>query len=116
MPGKKQILVNPRGKTPLILLGLLLSLALLGGALTSTAHCMGPEEAEARGLGLIAAGLAIGLSALGAGIAIYGGASASPAAVVERPEVAVWTLIYLGLGEGLAIYGLIVAIMILGKL
>ena len=102
--------------TLLALATLSLLLVLSGLTVTSTCQEEAKPELEGKSLGLIAAGLAIGLSALGAGIAIYGGASASPAAVVERPEIAVWTLIYLGLGEGIAIYGLIVAIMILGKI
>jgi len=68
------------------------------------------------GLGLIAAGLAVAGSCLGAGIAIYGAASAGAAAIAERPETSVWVLILAGLGEGVAIYGLIIAILILGKL
>jgi len=68
------------------------------------------------GLGLIAAGLAVAGSCLGAGIAIYGAASAGAAAMAERPETSVWVLILAGLGEGVAIYGLIIAILILGKL
>ena len=62
----------------------------------------------------IGAALAIGISAVGAGIAIYGATSAGAAAMVERPELTTWVLIFAALGEGLAIYGLVVAIMILG--
>lgn len=64
----------------------------------------------------VAAALAIGISSVGAGIAIYGATSAGAAAIVERPESFVYILIFAGLGEGLAIYGLVVAIMILGKI
>lgn len=62
----------------------------------------------------IGAALAVGISAFGAGIAIYGATSAGAAAMVERPELTTWILIFAALGEGLAIYGLVVAIMILG--
>ncbi len=68
------------------------------------------------GLGLVAAGIAVGASCLGAGLAIYGAASAGAAAIAERPETSVWVLILAGLGEGVAIYGLLIAILILGKL
>jgi V/A-type H+-transporting ATPase subunit K len=68
------------------------------------------------GLGLVAAGIAVGSSCLGAGLAIYGAASAGAAAIAERPETSVWVLILAGLGEGVAIYGLLIAILILGKL
>lgn len=68
------------------------------------------------GLGLLAAALAVGLSGIGAGIAIYGSTSAGMAASVERPELTTWVLVFAGLGEGIAIYGLVVAILVLGKL
>ena len=68
------------------------------------------------GIGLVGAGIAVAGSCLGAGIAIYGAASAGAAAIAERPETSVWVLILAGLGEGVAIYGLLIAILILGKL
>jgi len=67
-------------------------------------------------MGLLSAALAIGLPALAAAIAIYGATTAGAAAMAERPGLAVWVLIFAGLGEGLAIYGLVVAIMILSKI
>ena len=68
------------------------------------------------GMGLLSAAIAVGGSCLGAGIAIYGAASAGAAAIAERPETSVWVLILAGLGEGVAIYGLLIAIIILSKL
>lgn len=68
------------------------------------------------GLGLLAAGVAVAGSCLGAGIAISGAASAGAAAIAERPEASIWVLILAGLGEGVAIYGLLIAILIIGKL
>jgi V/A-type H+-transporting ATPase subunit K len=67
-------------------------------------------------MGLLAAAIAVAGSCLGAGIAIYGAATAGAAAIAERPETSIWVLILAGLGEGVAIYGLLIAIMILGKL
>jgi len=68
------------------------------------------------GMGLLGAAIAVAGSCLGAGIAIYGAASAGAAAMAERPETSIWVLILAGLGEGVAIYGLLIAILILGKL
>jgi V/A-type H+-transporting ATPase subunit K len=82
----------------------------------STDQAVPTEFYSQYGLGLVAAGLAVAGSCLGAGIAIYGAASAGAAAMAERPETSVWVLILAGLGEGVAIYGLIIAILILGKL
>jgi V/A-type H+-transporting ATPase subunit K len=68
------------------------------------------------GLGFMAAAVAVAGSGIGAGIAVYGAASGGAAAIAERPGVATWILILAGLGEGIAIYGLIISIMILGAL
>ena len=69
---------------------------------------------DVEGLRFVGAALAVTGSCIGAGIAIYGTTSAGAAAMVERPELSIWILIFAGLGEGVAIYGLIVAILILG--
>ncbi len=63
--------------------------------------------------GLLAAALAVGLSSLGAAIAVASVGSAAMGAMSEKPELGGRALIFLGLAEGIAIYGLIVAIMIL---
>jgi V/A-type H+-transporting ATPase subunit K len=75
-----------------------------------------PEVYSQYGLELLAAAVAVASSCLGAGIAIYGAATAGAAAMAERPETSIWVVILAGLGEGVAIYGLLVAILILSKL
>jgi len=101
----------------LLLSPFLVALFLLSIHVVATYAAEETSQAEAApGLGLVGAGLAVGLSGIGAGIAIYGSTSAGLAATVERPELTTWVLIFAGLGEGIAIYGLVVAIMILGKL
>ncbi|MFH1007638.1 MAG: ATP synthase subunit C [Candidatus Latescibacterota bacterium] len=69
-----------------------------------------------RGLGFIAAAVAVGMSTIGAGIAVSIVGSAAMGAVAERPELMGRSIIYVGLAEGIAIYGLIIGIMILGKI
>ena len=64
--------------------------------------------------GFIAAALVTGLSALGAAYAVAVVGGAAMGAVAEKPETAGRALVFVGLAEGIAIYGLIVAIMILG--
>lgn len=103
-------------KTLLLLAPFLVALFLLSIHVVATFAQETPEAQASPGLGLIGAGLAVGLSGVGAGIAIYGSTSAGMAAMVEKPELTTWVLVFAGLGEGLAIYGLVVAIMILGKL
>ena len=66
--------------------------------------------------GFIAAALATGLSALGAGFAVASVGSAAIAALAEKPELLGRVLIIVGLAEGIAIYGLIISILILNQL
>ncbi|MCX7884332.1 MAG: ATP synthase subunit C [Caloramator sp.] len=68
------------------------------------------------GLGFIAAALSTGLAAVGAGIAVAAVGSSALGAVSEDPKILGKTLIFVGLAEGIAIYGLIISIMILGRL
>jgi V/A-type H+-transporting ATPase subunit K len=64
---------------------------------------------------MIGAGLATGLACFGAGLAVSNVGAAALGLVGERPEALGTTLIYLGLAEGIAIYGVIVSLLILGK-
>ncbi len=64
----------------------------------------------------ISAALVTGLSAIGAAVAVAVVGSAAMGAVAEKPETAGRALLFVGLAEGIAIYGLIIAIMILGRL
>ena len=74
------------------------------------------ESTTSNGVGLIAAALAIGLSSIGSGIAVAVVASSAVSAVSENPSLLGKTVIFAGLAEGIAIYGLIIAIMILSKI
>lgn len=65
--------------------------------------------------GLIAAAVAFGLGAIGAGIAIAHVGSAAMGAIAEKPEIAGQALIFVALAEGLVVFGFITALMILGK-
>ncbi len=71
---------------------------------------------ENHDLGLLAAALATGLSCLGAGIAVAVVASSAVGAISENPSLLGKTIIFGGLAEGIAIYGLIISIMILNKI
>ena len=55
------------------------------------------------------------LSTIAAGIAVGPIGAASLAAVSEKPEMFGRTLVYLGLAEGIAIYGLVLSILLLNK-
>jgi V/A-type H+-transporting ATPase subunit K len=66
--------------------------------------------------GFVAAALSTGIGALGAAYAVSHVGAAAMGAMGERPEIAGRALIFVGLAEGIAIYGLIVSIMILARL
>jgi V/A-type H+-transporting ATPase subunit K len=68
------------------------------------------------GYGYIAAALSTGLATVGTGIAVGSVGSSALGAVSEDPKILGRTLIFVGLAEGIAIYGLIVSIMILGRI
>lgn len=64
---------------------------------------------------LIAAGLALGLAAIGAGYGIGQSGAAAMAAVVEKPQVRTTALIFVALAEAIAIYGFVLALIIIGQ-
>ncbi len=75
-----------------------------------------PEEAKVIGWGFAAAAFSTAIGCIGAGVAVAYVGSAALGAIGEKPELAARALIYVGLAEGIAIYGLIIAIMILTKI
>jgi V/A-type H+-transporting ATPase subunit K len=76
----------------------------------------GGLAAEAWSFGLIGAAIATGMSSLGAGFAVAKVGTAAIGALAEKPELFGRLLIFVGLAEGIAIYGLIVSILILNRL
>jgi V/A-type H+/Na+-transporting ATPase subunit K len=74
------------------------------------------EISLGKGLALIGIGLPTALAAIAAGIALGPIGSASLAVIAEKPEMFGRTLIYMGLAEGVAIYGLVMSILMLGKI
>ena len=65
------------------------------------------------GLKYIGAALAVGLSGIGGGIAVASSASAALGAISENDKAFGKALIFVGLAEGVALYGLIVALLLL---
>jgi len=74
------------------------------------------EQSKANGVGMLAAAIATGLACIGSGIAVAVVASSAVGAISEDPSLLGKTIIFAGLAEGIAIYGLIIAIMILNKI
>lgn len=88
----------------------------------SAAGAAGAEPAAvaasgiAQGLGYLAAALVTGLAAIGAGIAVAAAAPAAIGAFSEDPKSFGKSMIFVAMGEGVAIYGLLISILILNKL
>ncbi len=83
---------------------------------------LSPTEAMAAGLqqaavadpyASLAAAISTGLACVGAGIAVAGSGAAAVGAVAEKPESFGRSLIFVGLSEGIAIYGLLISALVL---
>ena len=74
-----------------------------------------PATDPTKGLGMLGAALATGISGIGGGIAVAAGAPAAIGATSEDPKAFGKALIFVALGESIALYGLVISIMILGK-
>ena len=77
---------------------------------------MSAEQAGVMRFGLVAAAIAFGFGAIGAGIAIGNVGAAAMGAISEKPELASQALIFIALAEGLVVFGFITALMILGRI
>lgn len=93
---------------------------LLAGIETAVAATDAASTADGIGLGtglaMLGVGLPTALLTLAAALAVGPIGAASLAAVTEKPEVFGRTLVYLGLAEGIAIYGLVLSILMLDRL
>ena len=90
------------------------------GTLMFTGNAFAAETAStasnAAGWGYLAAALSTGMSCIGGGIAVASAASAALGAISEDQSVLGKSLIFVGLAEGVCLYGLIISFMILGQL
>ncbi len=113
MTFQKRLILPAAGLT--LVTGLIATLLLVTSAFGEEVRssALAPEVA---GWAMMAAAIAAGLSALGAAYAVAHVGAAAVGALAEKPELLGRVLIMVGLAEGIAIYGLIVAILILNRL
>jgi V/A-type H+-transporting ATPase subunit K len=112
-----QRLLKGLGGVNVILTLMAVGIAIIWLAFPSTAMAMG-LNAAATGTdqyGSLAAAISTGLACIGAGLAVGPSGAAAIGAIAEKPEAFGRSLIFVGLGEGIAIYGLIIAFMVLPK-
>lgn len=87
----------------------------IGDVSAQTAEA-GGDVSIGRGLALIGIGIPTALASIAAAIALGPVGSAALAVLAEKPEMFGRTLVYLGLAEGIAIYGLVVSILMLNRI
>lgn len=113
-------------RTPFVLamLGIALTVLLASVALMVATGVAWAAETPAQAVvdpgvlrwGLLAGALAASVSAVAAGYAVAQVGTAAVGVLAEKPELIGRVLILVGLAEGIAIYGLIVAILIFNRL
>jgi V/A-type H+-transporting ATPase subunit K len=111
-------------------LGLNAALALAALGLLVVTAAAGPAQADPHQVALAAqsasassgswaallgAAIAVAGASIGAGVAVAYTGAAALAAISERPEIFGRAMVIVGLAEGIAIYGLIVSIILVGK-
>ena len=74
------------------------------------------EDKYLAGMAYLAAALATGLSGIGGGIAVAKGSTAAIGALSEDPNIFGRAILFVGLGEGVAIYGFVISVLIVLKL
>ena len=114
MSVKRRILLVAITLAPLVLM--LLLVPAFAQTVAEAESATAPLPPDVMKWGFMAAALVTGVSAIGAAYAVAVVGGAAMGAVAEKPETAGRALVFVGLAEGIAIYGLIVAIMILGYL
>lgn len=92
-----------------------LTAALLAGWVEPAHAASTASSSKDPGAALIGAGIAVAGSTIGAGFAVAYTGSAALAAISEKPESFGRSMVFVGLAEGIAIYGLVVAIILIGK-
>lgn len=86
------------------------------GGHVEAAETAASSASNAVGFGYLAAALSTGLSCVGGGIAVASAASAALGAISEDSGALGKSLIFVGLAEGVCLYGLIISFMIIGRL
>ena len=96
--------------------GVLLVATVVSFAGTASVQAAGSSaDGLATGLGYLGAALT-GISGIGSGIAVASSASAALGALSEDGSLFGKSIIFVAMAEGIALYGLIISFMILGKL
>jgi V/A-type H+-transporting ATPase subunit K len=119
--GRAQVDVTRKLVFGLSTVNIVIAVMLLGVGLV---WLLAPEAVRASGLvqatssdpyASLAAAVAVGIGSIGAAYAVSSTGAAAIGAIAEKPDVFGKALIFVGLAEGVAIYGLIIAFIILNR-
>jgi V/A-type H+/Na+-transporting ATPase subunit K len=99
----------------LVLVATLALFALLSLGVVEPAQAADATSSTSSWAALLGAGIAVAGAAVGAGFAVAYTGAAALAAISEKPEMFGRTLVIVGLAEGIAIYGLVIAIILIGR-
>jgi V/A-type H+-transporting ATPase subunit K len=112
---------GPRHVLAVTLIVAVAAFAVLAGLLfgaVDPAQAQGSEAAQAGDAtwaAWLGAAIAVAGSAIGAAIAVAYTGAAALAAISEKPEIFGRAMVIVGLAEGIAIYGLVIAIILIGR-
>ena len=95
---------------------MLAAIALPVGGFVSAETAQAAASGSAQGLGFLSAALSVGVACIGCGMAVGNAATAAIGALAEDAKSFSKALIFVALGEGVGIYGVLIAIMIINKL
>jgi V/A-type H+-transporting ATPase subunit K len=112
-----------KGLRRLVVVNVVLALGALALLAALLAGFVDPAQAAATAVrpghdpqaALIGASIAVAGSTLGAAIAVSYTGAAALAAISEKPEMFGRAMVIVGLAEGIAIYGVVIAILLIGK-
>lgn len=86
-----------------------------GGAVGGAAAATAAAATTDKGMSMLSIAIASGIASIGGAVAVAASAPAAIGATGEDPKVFGKALIFVALGEGIAIYGLLIAILMLQK-
>ena len=103
------------GADAVLLVAATVVLTLAAGGGSAQAATSAAQDSGSGSAALIGAAIAVAASTIGAGIAVAYTGAAALAALSERPELFGRAMVIVGLAEGIAIYGLVVAVILVGR-
>ncbi len=101
--------MNTKRLSILIAISFMVSLTFIVGAFAAEEDA---EETTPQSNKFLAMAIAVSIPSIGAGYAVAHTGSAATASITEKPELFGRTIVYVGMAEGIAIYGLLISFLI----